>query len=211
MKITTLYQKFYKPQKLSNKYTNVDNYLIRGPHPGIKDLLALKEEGVTQIYDFRHYGIRGFKFIEKYLCKELGINYIRHPFSYLKQEYPSIKDFEEIARNVKLNGEKGNKTLFHCNSGSHRTAHMAAYYDLTKGEGVDNVLGELGIVKYSEKLQDVINTHFYKQNFFNRQEKPEKTLNPIKYLKHRFNNRVKRATESAHASFIAILTRFKDW
>lgn len=211
MKIVSVYQFFYKSKPLSNKYKNVDNYLIRGPRPKISDLIALKNEGVTQIYDFRHFGVRGFKFFEKRICKELGIKYIRFPFSYLRSEYPSIDDFEKIAKNVKSVGENGGKTLFHCNSGSHRTAHMAAYYDLTRGEGINKVFRALGVVKYAEKMQEVINKHFYEQKFFNRKERNEKTLNPIKYFKNKFNNRVKLATECAHSSFVAIVTRYKDW
>lgn len=211
MKLINLYQKFYKPHQLSNKYKKVDNYLIRGPHPKISDLIDLKKEGVTQIYDFRHISVRGFKFIEKFVCKQLGIKYIRHPFSYLEGEYPTVKEFEKIAQSVKETGENGGKTLFHCNSGSHRTAHMAAYYDLTKGENINNVFNRLGPIKYAEKAEEVIDKHFYKQNFFNRKETQEKTLNPIKYFKNKFNNRVKHATEKAHASFIAIITRYKNW
>lgn len=211
MNIINLYQKFYKPHQLSNKYRKVDDYLLRGPHPRISDLIDLKNEGVTQIYDFRHISVRGFKFIEKYACKKLGIKYIRYPFSYLKGEYPSVNEFEKIAHDVKQTGLGGGKTLFHCNSGSHRTAHMAAYYDLTKGENINDVFNKLGVIKYSEKMQEVIENHFYKLNFFNRKETKEKTLNPLKFLKNKFNNRVKHATEQAHASFIAIVTRYKNW
>ena len=171
----------------------------------------MKNEGVTQIYDFRHISVRGVKFIEKYACKKLGIKYIRYPFSYLKGEYPSVNEFEKISHDVKQAGLSGGKTLFHCNSGSHRTAHMAAYYDLTKGENINDVFNKLGVVKYSEKMQEVIENHFYKLNFFNRKETKEKTLNPLKFLKNKFNNRVKNATEQAHASFIAIVTRYKNW
>ena len=211
MGIINLYQKFYKPHQLSNKYKKVDNYLIRGPHPGISDLIELKNAGVTQIYDFRHISVRGLKFIEKNVCKQLGIKYIRYPFSYLKGEYPSINEFAKIAQDVKLTGQNGGKTLFHCNSGSHRTAHMAAYYDLTKGDNINDVFNKLGVIKYSEKIQEVVDNHFYKQKFFNRTEINEKTLNPLRYLKNKFNNRVKQSTENAHASFIAIITRYKNW
>lgn len=212
MKLINIYQKFYnKPHQLGNKYKKVDDYLIRGPHPKISDLIALKNEGVTQIYDFRHISVRGFKFIEKLACKQLGIKYIRHPFSYLKGEYPTAKEFETIAQSVKKTGEHGGKTLFHCNSGSHRTAHMAAYYDLTKGENINKVFNKLGVIKYTEKMDEVINKHFYEQNFFNRKDINKKTLNPIKYLKNRFNNNVKKATEHAHSSFISIITGYKSW
>ena len=113
MKLINIYQKFYKPHQLSNKYKKVDNYLIRGPHPKISDLIALKNEGVTQIYDFRHISVRGFKFIEKFACKQLGIQYIRHTFSYLEGEYPTIQEFAKVAKNVKETGKNGGNTLFH--------------------------------------------------------------------------------------------------
>ena len=40
-------------------------------------------------------------------------------------------------------------------------------------------------------------------------QKAEKTLNPITYLKNKFNNKVVKGIQEAHASFIAIITRFK--
>ncbi len=211
MKLIKLYQQFYTPHGLNNKYKKVDEYLLRGPHPQIGDLIELKNAGVTQIYDFRHRGIRGFKFVEKYFCNELGIKYIRYPYSYLNKEYPSLKDFTNVAKSVKETGEQGGKTLFHCNSGSHRTAHMSAFYEVTKGEEIDDVFNRLGVIKYAQNVQDAINKHFYQQKYFNRKEKAENTYNPISYFKNKFNNRVIKATQLAHSSFLAIMTRFKQW
>ena len=65
---------------------------------GRNDLIELKNAGVTQIYDFRHKSVRGFKFIEKFACKELGINYIRYPFSYLNGEYPTVRSLKELLK-----------------------------------------------------------------------------------------------------------------
>ena len=209
VKITSLYQKFHSQPKLSNKYTPVDNYLIRGPHPGIGQLLALKNEGVTQIYDFRHFGVRGFKFVEKYLCRELGIKYIRCPFSYLENQFPPLCVFEHIAKSVKQNGQNGGKTLFHCNSGSHRTAHMAAFYDLTKGEPLQKVLYGGSAVEFAKHLNEVIEKHFYKKKYFSRDFIHERTLNPIKYFQNKFNNRVKVATDYAHSLFLSLVTGHK--
>ena len=64
-------------QALPEKYKEVDKYLIRGPHPHIKDVFTLKKEGINKIYDFRHYGLRGFKWIERLACKAAGVEYIR--------------------------------------------------------------------------------------------------------------------------------------
>ncbi len=211
MKLINLYKKFYTSNGLSAKYKDVDNYLIRGPHPRISDLIELKNAGVNQIYDFRHVGMRGFKFIEKYFCKELGINYIRAPYSYLEGKYPTKDDFAAVAQNVKRNGEKGGKTLFHCNSGSHRTAHMAAFYDLTRGESIEKVYSQTDPISYADKVQNVLEKHFYSQKYFSRSIKDEKTLNPITRLKNIFNNRVIKGTELAHSSFLAIITRYKNW
>ena len=211
MKLINLYKKFYIPHGLRTNYKKVDDYLIRGPHPGISDLIELKNAGVNQIYDFRHVGVRGFKFVEKYFCKELGINYIRYPYSYLEGKYPTLDDFSTVAQNVRKNGEMGGKTLFHCNSGSHRTAHMAAFYDLTGGESLDKVYSQTDPVSYAEKVQQVLKKHFYTQKYFNRKIKNENTLNPIAKLKNSFNNRVVKATELADSSFVAIITRYKNW
>ena len=120
--------------RLPQNFQKVDDFLIRGPHPNLYDLYQLKKEGITEIYDFRHKGIRGFKFIEKSACNVLRIKYTRKPYSNLHGEYPTIQEFEQIAQSVAKNGERGGKTLFHCNSGRHRTAHMSAFYELTKGK-----------------------------------------------------------------------------
>lgn len=45
MKIINLYRKIYQSHQLSNKYKKVDDYLLRGPHPGISDLIELKNAG----------------------------------------------------------------------------------------------------------------------------------------------------------------------
>lgn len=211
MKLINLYQKFYTPKGLNKKYMAVDNYLFRGPHPKISDLIELKNSGVNQIYDFRHVSVRGFKFVERYFCKELGIKYIRFPFSHLTGRFPTQKEFDFIANCVKVNGENGGKTLFHCNSGSHRTAHMAAYYDLTKGEPISKVFSNTNIIDYVQRVEDVVNKHFYQHKYFNRHYKSENPWNPIMYFRNKFNNRVKTATEKAQASFLAIVTRYRNW
>lgn len=166
--------------------------------------------GVNQIFDFRHIGVIGFKFVEKYLCRELGIEYKRYPYSYLHKQYPGLDQFEQISKSVKSNGENGGKTLFHCNSGSHRTAHMAAFYDLTKGEPLHKVM-QNNVEQFADNLSKIIEKHFYQKKYFTRELRNEKTINPVKYFRNKFNNRVKHAIEVAHASFLSIVTEYKSW
>ena len=188
-------------QGVKVKFQAVDRYLIRGPHPTVKEVFQLKKQGVTQIYDFRHKGFRGIKFVERIACKLAGINYIRKPFSFFQGDIPKLQDFEEISKSVKQNGEKGGKTLFHCNSGRHRTSHMAAFYDITRGETL-NEYRRKHLFQYNTQVINSIAKHVYNANFFNREVTHKKTFNPIKYLRQRFNNQVVIATKKANKSFV---------
>ena len=204
MGIINLYQKFYKPHQLSNKYKKVDNYLIRGPHPGISDLIELKNAGVTQIYDFRHISVRGLKFIEKNVCKQLGIKYIRYPFSYLKGEYPSINEFAKIAQDVKLTGQNGGKTLFHCNSGRHRTSHFSAFYKLTNGQPLSQVKEQYQ-ANYWVKLHEIVKEQILDKNYFSREKIEYNGHNFIKKLQANRNNKICDGIKRAQDMFLDFL------
>lgn len=202
--ITSTHSKHKTPTfaALPKKFKVVDDFLIRGPHPSVCDLFQLKKEGVTQIYDFRHKSIHGAKFIEKGMCKLLGIEYIRKPYSNLYGEYPTIQEFEEIAKTVVQKGEKGEKTLFHCNSGRHRTAHMSAFYELTKGkETLAQVKEKLG-EKFGERVNCVIGQQITDQNYHSRTLKHYKGYNPIKILMAKINNRYAFAIKKGQKMFI---------
>ena len=189
---------------LPSKYTAVDNYLIRGPHPKFFDVFKLKEEGVTQIFDFRHVDIRGSKFVERFACKLAGIEYVRKPFSFLHNEYPTKRDYETIAHAVKENGENGGKTLFHCRSGAHRTALMATFYKITKGESVKTCAKTNP--NYSEDVNNAINEQIKNTNYFSRNRVNTETKNPLKRLKNIFNNQVQKVTKKAYEQFVDIVS-----
>lgn len=192
-------------QKIPKKYTIVDNYLIRGPHPNLYDLPCLKDAGVNVIYDFRHKGVRGFKFIERLACKEIGIEYIRKPYSNLNGEYPTISEFEQIANSVFKNGEKGGKTLFHCNSGKHRTAHMTAFYEITKGkESLNECKNRLG-KDFGEYVGNIIQKQIINKNFYSRKIKSYLGNNPLKKIVTAINNRYANAIYNGQRSFITQL------
>ena len=182
----------------------VDNLLVRGPRPHFRDIFKLKEEGVTQIYDFRHVDIRGCKFIEKFACKMAGIKYVRRPFSFLTNRYPTKSDYEDISKSVKTNGVNGGKTLFHCNSGTHRTALMSAFYEITKGETLENSV-RLN-PDYSERVNDSIRRQVTNTNYFSRNRVDTTTKNPIKRMMNIYNNKVQTATRRAFEQFVDIVS-----
>ena len=190
---------------LPSRYSNVDNFLIRGPHPSISDLIQLKKEGVTQIYDFRHKEIFSSKIIEEVACKILGIKYKKEPYHELYQQTSITRAFEQIAQSVATNGEKGGKTLFHCNSGRHRTAHMSAFYELTKGkQTLDEVRTELG-ERFGEKIRGIIETQIPSKTYRNRQIIEYNGSNPITQYQVAQNNKYARASRKAQAAFVKML------
>ena len=189
---------------LPSKFHKVDELLIRGPHPNFFDVFELKKEGVTQIYDFRHVDIRGFKFIERFACKLAGIKYIRRPFSFLTNKYPTKSDYESIAKSVKDNGENGGKTLFHCNSGTHRTALMSAFYQITKGKTIEQSVKSN--TNYSEDVNIAILDNVTNTNYFSRNRVDTTTKNPLKRIKNIYNNRIQKATQKAFLDFIDIVS-----
>lgn len=189
-------------KKLPNKYRKIDEYLIRGPHPTFCDLFKLKKEGVTQIYDFRHKSIHGVKWLEKLTCNLLGIKYTRKPYSNLYGEYPTIQEFEQITHTVAQNGKQGGKTLFHCNSGRHRTAHMSAFYELTKGEkSLKTTKEELGD-QFGDKVYEIINREVAGKNYHSRKLDLYNGKNPIKKIIAHINNRYANAIKKGQKMFI---------
>lgn len=186
---------------LPSKYRVVSDELIRGPHPLIKDLIALKKEGVTQIFDFRHDCMRGYKWVERMACKLMGINYQRRQFSFFNKR-PKLEDFEAISKEVAMNAKQGGKTLFHCNSGSHRTALFSAFYSLTKGEPLAKVETQ---ANFAEKVEEVINEQIINSRFFTRNRVKPESLNPIRHFRNQFNNKVVKNTEEALSEFFDML------
>ena len=189
---------------LPSKFQEVDKYLIRGPHPTVKDLIELKKEGVNRIYDFRHIDIFGYKFIEKYFCKLFGIKYTRLPYSNLYGQYPDLETFERVSKEVKQNGESGGKSLFHCNSGRHRTSHFSAFYKLTSGQPLSQVKEQYQ-ANYWVKLNEIVKEQILDKNYFSREKIEYNGHNFIKKLQANRNNKICDGIKRAQDMFLDFL------
>lgn len=193
---------------LPNGYTKVDEYLVRGPHPSVRNLLKLKDEGVNQIYDFRHLSNFGCKFIEKFACRMFGIKYKRVPYSNLYGEYPSLSDFENISKSVKQNGENGGRTLFHCRSGRHRTSHFSAFYLLTRGEPLEDVQSK-NMSLYRQNVDEVIKSQIVDKDYFSRSHRDYDGYNPIVKVLVEYNNKIDAGLRRAHKCFMNMISEIK--
>lgn len=126
------------------KYANfikIDDYLYRGSRPHYTQIKELKKMGINQIYDFRNISLDdGFnKIAEKILCKIYKIKYIRMPYFFKKEKYPSMENLEKVSKSIENNGKNGGCTLIHCRSGKHRTGQHVAWYEFTKGKTIDEL------------------------------------------------------------------------
>ena len=182
-------------------YKNVDTHVLRGGAPSIQDLIKLKKDGVTQIYDFRHENLRGMKFLEVLMCKILKIDYRRRKFSFFNNETPKLKDFEEVSMAIKEKIAKGGKTLLHCNSGRHRTGQMALFYELTKGHSLEQAKTQLYPKTFKTRAKLLLNKLENNGEYFDRQYTENLSRNPIKRYIQKRNNKVLTATKNAFDEF----------
>lgn len=195
--------------KIPSGYSKVDKYLIRGKCPSVTNLYKLKQEGVNQIYDFRHYSNFGLKFIERIMCKCLGIKYNRFAYSNLYGNYPTLDSFEKICSEVNDNGHKGGITLFHCNSGRHRTSHFSAFYALTKGKPLAEVRNSAPN-EYNTILDKVIQEQILDKGYFNRTKKNYKGFNIFKRIYYSYNNRIFDGLDNAQKEFLRMTRNTTD-
>lgn len=115
-----------------DNYAVIDNYVSRSAQPKLEDLHWLKEQGVTDIFNFRTMYAPDINYNEQQEAERLGIkyhsipSYTRHP----KEENIDLflKEVEEVKKN-------GGKAHIHCKAGADRTGMYAFIYKMKNGLG----------------------------------------------------------------------------
>ncbi len=113
-------------------YYVIDKYVSRSAQPNKEDFLWLKQQGVTDIINFRTMYAKNINFDEKKVVENLGLKYHNIPTI---SEYPSetkVQEFLNLVDNVSRN--KG-KAHIHCYAGADRTGLYAFIYKIKKGIG----------------------------------------------------------------------------
>jgi len=142
---------------IRNRYI-VDNKLIRGSKPRFRDVLRLKQEGITQIICLS----KKKNYAEKLACKVSNIQFVQYKRDIIDQNFLNMEDFKNISNQI---SEHNGKTFIHCGVGLHRTAEcVAAYNILKKGKGFREALTEdMFEKKYFETKYKPLST-IHKQN-----------------------------------------------
>ena len=94
--------------------------------------------------------------------------------------------------------------LFHCNSGTHRTSLMAAFFKITKGKPLEECKNN---ENFNEIVNDAVEEEITNSRFFSRNKVDTNTKNPLKLMKNTFNNKVEEVTRKAYYMFMDMMKK----
>lgn len=98
--------------------------IYRSGQPKVEDAEALCEMGITKFFALNGGG-HEYEAAVKAVCPQAEVVYneMQDPDSMISAEF--IRKFDQAVADAKAKGEK---ILFHCTCGCHRTGRLAAYY-----------------------------------------------------------------------------------
>ena len=106
-------------------FATIDKFLSRSAQPQIEDFIWLKDNGVTDVINFRTMYENNLGFEEKDVVESLGMKYHNIPSHTRHPNVENIsKFFDTIANIIKNNG----KAHIHCKAGADRTGMYAYLY-----------------------------------------------------------------------------------
>ena len=117
---------------MPKNYARIDSFLSRSAQPSVEDFVWLKEQGVTDVVNFRTMFVSGIDFDEKKVVESLGMKYHNIPTITAKPNDDNIKEFLDLTDTVcKNNG----KLHLHCAAGADRTGMYSFIYKTIKNIG----------------------------------------------------------------------------
>ena len=113
-------------------YGVIDQYVSRSAQPQKEDFAWLKEQGVTDIFNFRTMFDPSINFDEKEEVEKLGMKYHNIPSITNKPTEANVERFlTEVNEVITHNG----KAHIHCKAGADRTGMYALIYKSLKNIG----------------------------------------------------------------------------
>lgn len=106
-------------------YLKIDNTVSRSAQPMAEDFEWLKNQGVTDVINFRTMIKSNLNFDEKTIVEQNGMKYHSLPSISRHPDENKIKTFLNIIDNVK---ESNGKVHIHCKAGADRTGMYSLIY-----------------------------------------------------------------------------------
>lgn len=108
-----------------NNYRKIDNVVSRSAQPKEEDFKWLKEQGVTDVINFRTMYVAGQNFDEKNVVEQNGMKYHNIPSYTRSPKEENVGKFLNIVEDVKA---KKGKVHIHCKAGADRTGMYSWIY-----------------------------------------------------------------------------------
>ena len=113
-------------------YLQIDEVVSRSAQPNKDNLLWLKQQGVTDIFNFRTMYVTGIDFDEKAEVEALGMKYHNIPSG---TRHPKPENIDRFLKEVDEVAANGGKAHIHCKAGADRTGMYSYIYKSVKGIG----------------------------------------------------------------------------
>ena len=111
-------------------YAVVDNCISRSAQPQKEDFIWLKEQGVTDIFNFRTMTNMAINFDEGEVVRSLGLRYHHIPS---KTAEPSEVNVLGFLKGIEAVKARGGKAHLHCMAGADRTGMYTFIYKMING------------------------------------------------------------------------------
>lgn len=108
-----------------DNYLKIDNVVSRSAQPGADDFIWLKNQGVTDIVNFRTMVKPALNFDEKKIVEQNGMRYHNIPSITKYPDVENINKFLKLVDNIK---KSGGKVHIHCKAGADRTGMYSFIY-----------------------------------------------------------------------------------
>lgn len=113
-------------------YTKIDDTVSRSAQPAKEDFKWLKEQGVSDIINFRTMYKPDLNFSEKNVVESLGMNYHNIPTVSATPQQEGVNLFLRLIENIK---QRNGKVHIHCKAGADRTGMYSFIYKMLNGIG----------------------------------------------------------------------------
>ena len=117
---------------MPNNYAKIDNYVSRSAQPQKEDFAWLKEQGVTDVINFRTMVVEAIDFDEEVEVLKQGMRYHNIPSRTKNPTDENINKFLNLVEEIK---NRSGKAHIHCKAGADRTGMYAFIYKMLKGIG----------------------------------------------------------------------------
>ena len=113
-----------------DNYAIVDKYLSRSAQPQKEDFAWLKEQGVTDIFNFRTMHTPDINFDEAEEVRKAGLIY--HNIQSITTK-PTEENIDRFMREIEEVKKCGGKAHVHCKAGADRTGMYVFIYEIKNG------------------------------------------------------------------------------